>query len=134
SWVVAVTVACGVAWGAADYEQPPISYSSARAEDPAAMLDRAVSAGKVQLARDEKRGYLESLLRELKIPVSSQTLVFSKTSFQRDRISPQRPRAVYFNGDTYVGYVPGGDVIEIASTDPKLGTTFYTISQTGAPK
>ena len=119
-WVVAVVVlACGVVWGGApDYEQPPINYSSATTEDPVAVLDRAVLAGKVQLSRHEKRGYLESLLRELKIPVSSQTLVFSKTSFQRDRISPQRPRAIYFNDDTYVGYVPGGDVIEIASTEP----------------
>jgi hypothetical protein len=84
--------------------------------------------------RHAQRGYLDSLLRELKISPSSQALVFSRTSFQRDRISPTRPRAIYFNDDTYVGYVPGGDVIEIASSDPRLGTTFYTLDQSGKAK
>src|SRR5687768_2660762 len=101
-----------------NYEQPPIHYSTTQPHDPAAKLMDAISRGSVTLAHDgEHGGYLQSLLRELKIPVSSQTLVFSKTSFQRNLISPRRPRALYFNDDTYVGYVPGGDVIEIASFD-----------------
>ena len=114
---------------APDYEQPPISYSTTRPHDPATALKEAIDAGDVKLSHDGERGYLDALLRELKISPSSQTLVFSKTSFQRDRISPQKPRALYFNDDTYVGYVPGGDVIEVASTDPKLGTIFYTVPQ-----
>ena len=112
-----------------DYEQPPISYSATRPADPAAKVMEAVERGDVKLAPAGDGGYLESLLRELKIAPSSQTLVFSKTSFQRNHISPRRPRALYFNDDTYVGYVPGGDVIEIASVDPRIGTNFYTIEQ-----
>ena len=116
-----------------DYEQPPISYSKSAPHDPVTPLLKAAEAGTSDLAPDVQRGYLESLLRELKISPSSQTLVFSRTSFQRDRISPHRPRAVYFNDDTYVGYVPGGDVLEIASTDPTLGSTFYTLQQSVRP-
>jgi hypothetical protein len=126
---------CAIAFaGVPDYEQPPIGYSSAVTNDSVAPIGAAVNRGEPVLQHESKRGYLKSLLRELKISPSSQTLVFSKTSFQRDHISPRHPRAIYFNDDTYVGYVPGGDVIEIASTDAKLGTTFYTIDQTPSPK
>src|SRR6185436_12446226 len=106
----------------------------ATATDPVARLQRRLDRGGLTLSRDPKNGYLSAVLRELNVPASSQSLVFSKTSFQRDRISPNNPRALYFDDDTYVGYVPGGDVIELASTDPQLGTVFYTLDQPkGAP-
>jgi hypothetical protein len=106
-----------------DYEQSPISYSASTPRDAISKI------AKEKLSRSKEHGYLESLLRELKISPSSQMLVFSKTSFQQKLISPSRPRAIYFNDDTYIGYVPGGEVIEIAGTDPVLGATFYTIDQ-----
>ena len=53
-------------------------------------------------------------------------LVFSKTSFQRERISPQTPRALYFNEDVYVGFIPGAPLMEISVAEPKLGAVFYT--------
>ena len=56
-------------------------------------------------------------------------LVFSKTSFQRNRIGPRTPRALYFNDDVYVGYCQGGDVLEISAVDPQLGAVFYTLEQ-----
>jgi hypothetical protein len=87
--------------------------------------------GKVSLQDEDKYGYLHSVLTELEIPVSSQTLVFSKTSMQRHLISPSNPRAIYFNDDTYVGWIPDAERIEIASTDPMLGTVFYTVDQSG---
>jgi hypothetical protein len=118
-----------VARAQATYEHEPINYLSAPVSDPVAQLQKRVDAGTAKLEFDKANGYLASLLKELKVPVSSQGLVFSKTSFQRDRISPSNPRALYFNDDTYVGYVPGGDVIELASTDPNLGTVFYTLDQ-----
>src|SRR4051794_159831 len=113
----------------AAYDEPPIRYSEAQPHDPVARLKERMDKGEVRLDYSSQRGYLKSLLRELKIPISSQTLVFSKTSFQRKHISPQNPRALYFDDDTYVGYVPGGDVVEIATTDPALGTIFYTLDQ-----
>lgn len=39
-------------------------------------------------------------------------------------ISPANPRALYFNEDVYVGFIPGGK-IEILSLDPELGGIFY---------
>jgi hypothetical protein len=61
--------------------------------------------------------------------VSSQGLVFSKTSLQVDRIGPWAPRALYFNDDVYLGWVQGGSIVEVASVDPKLGTVFYSLAQ-----
>src|SRR5205823_3250156 len=74
-------------------------------------------------------GYLESLLKYLQVSASSQGLVFSKTSFQRNLISPHKLRAIYFNDDTYVGYVRNAPMLELASMDPKLGTVFYVLKQ-----
>src|SRR4051794_10319127 len=65
--------------------------------DPISRLSQTLDSGKSSLQYDPLHGYLPSLLQQLKIPASSQTLVFSKTSFQRDRISPAHPRALYFN-------------------------------------
>ena len=66
-----------------------------------------------------------NLLRTLQVPVASQLLVFSKTSFQSDRISPSHPRALYYSDDCYIGWVPGG-LVEVAAIDPKLGPVFYS--------
>lgn len=74
-------------------------------------------------------GGLESVLHVLKVAPSSQGLVFSNTSFQAARISPQTPRAVYFNDDVYVGWVQGGAVLEVAAVDPKAGAVFYSLPQ-----
>ena len=111
------------------YERDPINYTTAPPQDPVAKLWQKIAAGQVKLAYDAERGYLPALLKALDVPVSSQSLVFSKTSFQRDLINPQRPRALYFNDDVYIGYVPGGEVVEISSTDPQNGPMFYTLRQ-----
>src|SRR5262249_28458222 len=63
------------------------------------------------------------------VPVSSQTLVFSKTSLQRRRIAPRTPRALYFSDDVYVGFCRDGEVLELTAADPKLGAVFYTLNQ-----
>jgi hypothetical protein len=68
-------------------------------------------------------------LEHLQIPKSSQSLVFSKSSAQLFFISPETPRAIYFNDAVYVGYVPHGGVMEIASLDPQLGPVFYSMDQ-----
>ncbi len=72
-------------------------------------------------------GYLPALLEALHINPDSQALVFSKTSFQSRKISPRNPRAIYFNDNVAVGYVPGGDGMELASLDPKQGIVFHTL-------
>ena len=107
----------------------PIHYMTAEVHDPVAKLARRLEAGEVELTYDEKTGYLRSVLEQLDVPVSSQTLVFSKTSLQLQRISPRRPRALYFNDDVYVGFCQRGDVLEFAATDAKQGATFYSLKQ-----
>jgi len=125
---------CSQAWTDDRFEVPPINYSTTQPDDPVSRLQDAIGNGKVALSHDEQYGYLKSVLDALKVPVDSQVLVFSKTSFQSDRITPKTPRAVYFNDDIYVGTVQGGDILEISTADPKLGAVFYTLSQRESPK
>jgi hypothetical protein len=112
-----------------DTEYEAIGYSTSPPTDPVAQLQQRIDSGEVQLQFDARSGYLASLLQHLKIPVSSQILVFSKTSFQIDLISPQTPRAIYFTDDVYIAWMRGGSVVEISALDPKLGAVFYTLNQ-----
>lgn len=121
----------GAAIAQGDFERPPIDYLNADVHDPVAVLAEKIAAGDVKLNHDDKFGYLPSVLTALDIPVSSQTLVFSKTSLQLHRISPRLPRSLFFSDDVYVGYCQRGDVLEFAATDAKQGATFYTLSQDG---
>ncbi len=117
-----------------EFEGPPIDYLSAPTEDPVARLQQKIDASQIELRHDRRRGYLESVLCHLRVPASSQVLVFSKTSFQLKRISPRSPRAVYFGDDVYIGWVLGGDVLELSAVDPKQGAVFYTLDQSRSPR
>jgi hypothetical protein len=77
-------------------------------------------------SRLPREARLAGLLERLGINVDTQVLVFSKTSVQAPRISPRNPRAIYFNDQFAVGYVPGGKGIEVAAVDPRRGVVFYT--------
>jgi hypothetical protein len=129
AWLISISPAA-----AQDFEREPIEYSKTPGTDRIARLIERLARGEAKLERDSRRGYLPALLHELEVPVSSQVLVFSKTSFQRERIGPRTPRALYFNDNVYVGYVHGGEVIEVAAQDPRLGTIFYTLDQHGEGK
>ena len=120
--------------GQLDFESEPINYASTTPTDRVHALATKVERGDAQLDYDDKSGYLLAVLKELEIPISSQMLVFSKTSFQLRRITAQRPRAVYFNDDVYVGWVQNGDVVEISAADPQLGAVFYTLRQEQAER
>ncbi len=110
-------------------EHPAISYSDAMPTDRVAKLQAQLRTGERTLVFDEKHGFLPAVLDALEVPVSSQMLVFSKTSFQSDHISPETPRALYHSDDLAVGWVQGGEVVELASVDPKLGVVFYSLDQ-----
>jgi hypothetical protein len=112
-----------------DYDHGIIAYSKTAPTDPVARLQRQVDSGEINLEFDSSRGYLPAILRALNVPASSQSLVFSKTSFQFTQIAPGRPRAIYFNDDVYVGYVQGSRTLEFAASDPKLGAVFYTLDE-----
>ena len=107
----------------------PINYRSEDLSDPLAKLQRRLDSGEVQLDYEPKHGYLRSVLRALNISPASQTLVFSKTSFQYPQISPEHPRALYYNDDVYVGQVHEGRSLEFVSFDPMQGAIFYVMDE-----
>jgi len=119
---------------AQDIERAPINYSAAMPRNAVTTFQERLDAGTAKLEFEPKFGYLRSLLGGLDVPVSSQVLVFSKTSLQRECISPETPRAVYFNDDVMVGFCLGGSVMEIAGPDEAIGTAFYTLDQTRQEK
>src|SRR6188768_3088378 len=85
------------------FDEDTIGYNKTPSTGVLPRLQEALAGGKTNFTYDEKFGYLPSLLKALGISQESQVLVFSKTSLQRDRISPENPRALFFNDDLYVG-------------------------------
>tara|TARA_R110002111_G_scaffold256979_3_gene324705 strand:+ start:29412 stop:30746 length:1335 start_codon:yes stop_codon:yes gene_type:complete len=126
----------GVLFAQVSFEEAPINYNKAEPENLISRFQKKLDQGQVKLEydRDKGTGYLASVLKSLEIPVSSQMLVFSKTSLQVKHIDPQSPRALYFNDDLYVGFVQGGAELEVSASDPKLGAIFYTLTQTQSSK
>lgn len=132
AWVIGAVLVLGhnaMALAQTDFEKAPINYGDASTENPVVALQSKMDAGQIILAFDEQRGYLPAVLELLDIPISSQVLVNSKTSFQLRHISPKYPRALYFNEASYIGWVQDGDVLEVMTTDPQRGAVFYTLSQ-----
>ena len=140
--ILAGLVAVVSAFAFADFEgsyilpldHTAIQYNTAPVTDRVAGLQRRLREGTATLKFDGRHGYLSAVLKALNVPVSSQVLVYSKTSFQAPRISPRTARALYFTDDVFVGWVPNGDVLEIASVDPRQGVIFYTLDQTEGSK
>jgi hypothetical protein len=110
-------------------EHPAIGYARRATTDRVGALATAVSRGSVSLRYGARGGYLRSLLEALDISPESQLLVFSKTGVQRASTGPTNPRALYFDDDVVVGYIPGAPLIEIAVHDPAQGVVFYTVNQ-----
>ena len=108
---------------------PAIRYDSTPSRDAVARLNDSLKRGETTLERRGPSGYLQSVLTALHVPVESQLLVFSKTSFQAARIGPKNPRAIYFGDTVSVGWVRGGEVLEFVAQDPTQGAVFYTMSQ-----
>jgi hypothetical protein len=118
----------------APVDHPAIQYTTRSTGDAVAGLNKRIQAGQSTLAFDGQLGYLKSVLAALDIPIESQTLVYSPTSAQSERISETAPRAVYFSDVAAVGWVKGGDVLEVAAVDPDLGPIFWTLAQKPQPR
>src|SRR5579862_2566846 len=116
------------------FDHPAINYVQGAVDDPVSRLAKKMEKGEAKLVFDPRWGYLPSLLKNLGLNIDSQILVFSKTSFQAPRISPAKPRALYFNDTVAVGSVREGEVYEIAALDPKQGTIYYTLDVDKAAK
>jgi hypothetical protein len=113
---------------------PAHEYHTRELNDPFTRLIADFESGKRELDNRSGKAFIASLLEHLDIPVSSQLLVFSRTSLQTRYISGRNPRALYNNENIYVGYIPGGK-IEILSLDPDVGAIFYIfdIPESGPP-
>ena len=120
--------------GYVPFSDAPINYRSNDLSDPVSRLEHQLETGQAHLVYEPQHGYLRSVLQSLQVPVDSQTLVFSKTSFQYPKISPEHPRALYFNDDVYVGSVHEGKAIEIVSFDPMQGAIYYLLDEQQAEK
>jgi hypothetical protein len=93
------------------FDDKAIQYEETQADDPVARLQDKLEKGQAKLEYDSKFGYLPSVLKNLDVHADSQILVFSKTSFQAPRISPAKPRALYFNDKIAIGSVQNGQVL-----------------------
>ncbi len=111
------------------YDGPLIGYTAQTPKDRVAKLQAGIDSGELKLKWDEKFGWLPALLDALNVPKSSQMLVFSQTSLQRRAISPRNPRALFYNEDVYIGYIPNAPMMEISTVEPKLGGIFYSVDQ-----
>jgi hypothetical protein len=125
-WLAAVVTAMA-SEPAPDYRNfngPPHDYFNRTPTDRFARLRSKLESATVVLPVDSEVRFLTGLLELLEIPVTSQMLVFSTTSLQLSRITPSNPRALYFNDEVYLGYIPGGK-IEVLALDRDLGAVFY---------
>ncbi|MGE3276119.1 MAG: hypothetical protein AB7O67_13475 [Vicinamibacterales bacterium] len=145
-------LACGLALGAAlvatvssgqDYKptlpaaHEAIGYWDTTPREPVSRLIQGIAAGATRFTPvSDASALLPQLLTALDIPLDSQMLVFSKTSFQAARISPDVPRGIYFRDDVAVAFVPGAPSLEVTAVDPVLGSVFYEmrVGPDGAPQ
>jgi hypothetical protein len=129
--VAAVAVAYGnrANLSAINLDDPSIEYNTRMPHDQVSYLNQRILRGQVHLQYEKPQGYLRSVLAALDVPVESQLVVFSKTSFQSERISPTNPRSIFFNDSVAVGWVRGGPLLELAAEDPRQGMMFFSMSQ-----
>lgn len=107
------------------------AQTTRQVNDPVGQLNEKLEAGEVELEHSDDFRYVPSLMEHLDLNPDSQVLVFSKTSFQATVISPEKPRALYFNDDVMLGVVQDSSLLEFASLDPDEGLLFYTFDQAG---
>ena len=118
----------------ASRDHAAIQYSAGPTTDAVSRLNERLASGKAALRFEPDTGYLRSLLEALQISPLSQSLVFSQTSFQGPKINYHNPRAIYFNDTVSIGWVRGGDLLEVAAHDARQGVVFYSIDQVASPK
>ena len=137
--LLALALASGVARAAESprhrFTEAPPHYFTREPRDAFSRLIPRLGSGELQLDGSDDKAQLVSLLKALDVPVTSQLLVYSATSFQGGLIHPTNPRSLYFNDEVYVGYVPGGR-IEIAAIDPEPGPVFriFRSASAGRPE
>lgn len=127
--ILVFLLAASPCWAIEENERAPIEYSRSQPNNSVSRLQTRLDREETRLEYHDNQGYLRAVLAALEVPVDSQMLVFSKTSLQRDRITPRTPRAIYFNDQVYIGFCQSGTALEISVVDPQLGAVFYTLNQ-----
>ena len=142
SGVAVAAVAAWAALGAQEVEykstlpadHPAIAALEPSGDDAVSRLAARLARGETRLARrDGPLGYLPALLTALDVAADSQMLVFSKTSVQAARVSPDRPRAIYFGDEVAIAHVPGAPAIELIAVDRRRGPIFYAMADADPP-
>lgn len=111
------------------YGRKPVDYFGTELSDAVSEVSKQLDSGKAQLVADDRFGYLLSTLELLNVPLESQVLVYSKTARTPDLVSPKTPRAIFFNDEVSVAWIPESRELEITAVDPVKGVNFYTLSQ-----
>lgn len=111
------------------YGREPVDYFGTETDDAVSKLQRLLASGETRLNADDRFGYLLSVLERLDVPLESQLLVYSKTARAPDLVSPKTPRAVFFNDEVSVAWIPESRELEVTAVDPVKGVNFYTLSQ-----
>jgi hypothetical protein len=132
-WILTAVLLLGAATRFASPQQdaahPAIQYEKTVGTDVVQQLMNRLASGQTKLTYDKQFGWLPAVMKALDLKRESQILTFGKTSFQARLISPQRPRALYFNEQVSIGYIPHSDLMELAAVDARQGTIFYTLVQ-----
>jgi len=116
-----------------DFQIAPHSYFERERRDPMSRLLARVESGEFDYGDEPGLPLVRRLLEALEVPESSQVLLFSQGSLQRELISPANPRAIFFNEDLHLAWMPEGK-IEISSFDPEIGTVFFLQSEPEAER
>lgn len=110
------------------FGRSPIDYFSPQVNDAVSRLNERMNSGEITLTPGS-HGYLHAVLKQLNIPLESQLLVYSKTARAPELVSPKSPRAIFFNDDVSVAWIPEARELELTAIDPLKGVNFYTLSQ-----
>lgn len=111
------------------FGKKPVDYFSKQVNDAVSMLDKRLTAKTKTLKYEQPHGYLKDVLKQLNVPVESQLLVYSKTARSPNLVKPQSPRAIYFNDEVSVAWIPEAKELEFTALDASKGVNFYTLSQ-----
>jgi hypothetical protein len=128
AWGASVALSAQFADSAFELDHPAVQYQTRATTDVVSTLNAALRSGQTTLTPENRTGYLRPLLEALHVPIDSQIAVFSKTSFQKERINPSNPRTIFFNDSVSVAWMNGG-FIEVAAQDPQQGALFYILEQ-----
>lgn len=113
------------------YGKDSVDYFAVSVNDRVFRLQAKIQSGAVRLKADDEHGYLKSVLQHLEVPLESQLLVFSKTARAPNLVSPNSPRAIFFNDTVSVAWIPKAKELELTAVDPARGVNFYTLKQPG---